>query len=135
MNTEDAHKEVVVRVKALVDQRIAPIVAALNEFPDIFTVSSCEGCPPDGPGVVAFTHQGSWKDAAKFVLWLADELCQRGEEDAAVSLVGGRYFNFTGRFDISLSAVELVAAELRAMAYKFRSDSVERAMAMYGKEK
>lgn len=38
-----AHREIPVKVNAFVDEGIAPLVVALNEFGGVVTVDSCEG--------------------------------------------------------------------------------------------
>ncbi len=43
LNNRKNHKEVLVKVNARVDQGIAPLVTALNQFSEIVTVDSCEG--------------------------------------------------------------------------------------------
>jgi hypothetical protein len=56
------HKEIPIKVNAWVDEGVAPLVSALNEFPGIATISSCRG--HDGIGYVRFLHLGP--DAALF---------------------------------------------------------------------
>lgn len=114
-----AHREVEVRVKAMIDERIAPVVVALNDFPTLFTETSCEGFPPDGPGMISFRFGESWQEQAAFCLWLQDELGQRHEDGASVSLQCERHHHARGIMEVNWSAVERVAAELRAMAYRF----------------
>lgn len=126
-----AHREVEVRVKALVDEKIAPLVGALNDFQKLFTETSCQGYPPDGPGVIGFQYGDDWREAVMFCLWLHDELRQRQEEGASVSVSCGRYFHVTGRLDVKWSAVERVAAELRALACKFTSTTLQNALSYY----
>ena len=125
------HREVEVRVKALIDEKIAPVVAALNDFGKLFTETSCQGFPPDGPGIVAFRYGDDWEETTIFCLWLQDELRQRCEEGAAVSLCCERHFHMRGRFDVNWSAVDRVTGELRAMASKFTSSTLRDALAYY----
>lgn len=128
------HKEVEVRVKALVDEKIAPVIGALNDFQMLFTESSCQGFPPDGPGIITFRYGDDWEEVAVFCLWLENELRQRCEEDAAVSLRCERHFHMRGCFDVKWSAVDRVTGELRAMAYKFTSSTLRDALAHYTQE-
>jgi hypothetical protein len=123
------HHEVPVRVKAMIDERIAPIVAALNDFPDVFTMTSCEGFPPNGPGMVSFRSGETWQEGAAFCLWLQEEFGQRQEQGVSVSMDCDRHYQLHGRLDIEWSAVERVAAELRAMAYKFNAATLDDAIA------
>jgi len=124
-----SHHEVEVRVKAMVDEKIAPVVAALNDFPMLLTAMSCEGYPPDGPGLISFRYGRTWHDQMAFCLWLQEELGQRLEEGATVSLQCERHYHARGVFEINWSAVERVTAELRAMAYRFTTATLHGAYA------
>lgn len=37
------HREIAVKVNAFVDEGVAPLVAALNDVPNVLTLDSCEG--------------------------------------------------------------------------------------------
>jgi hypothetical protein len=121
------HAEVEVRVKVLVDERIAPIVAALNDFPGLFTDSSCQGDEPDGPGVVTFSYGDNWQEAAAFCLWLREEFGQRREEGAGLRLTCMRWHQVAASMCVEWAAVDRVAAELRALAYTFTPQHIANA--------
>ena len=59
------HLEVPVKVNAWVDEGIAPLVSALNDFPRVFTVASCESDDEWG-AYVMFSYCGSSREAACF---------------------------------------------------------------------
>lgn len=112
------HKETSVKVNAWVDRGVAPLVQALNEFPQVYTLQSCEG-----PAEVTFTYGTEdglpWAESVKFALWLANEFAERREEATCVTLTCQRRFRFHIRLQVEPDAVARVAAELRAMAYRF----------------
>lgn len=60
------HEQVIVKVNAAVDRGIAPLVRALNESPDVLTVSSCEGDDWQ-EAYVAFAVRDGWRDVGQFV--------------------------------------------------------------------
>ena len=67
------HTEVPVKVNAWIDEGIAPLVAALNEFPDILTLDSCHG-NNDQPAYVLFKFRGKPEDAGKAAQRLVEDL-------------------------------------------------------------
>lgn len=66
------HREIPVKVTAWVDAGIAPLVTALNEFPNIWTTNSCEGYGKSGH--VNFTYHGDTEHFSKFMQDLSLEL-------------------------------------------------------------
>jgi hypothetical protein len=70
------HGQVVVQVNAEVDEQIAPLVRALNEFDSILTVDSCQG-DARSMAYVYFTRSGASRDLLLFVDDLAAKLNAR----------------------------------------------------------
>jgi hypothetical protein len=52
-----SHHEIPVKVTAWIDEGVAPLVAALNEFEDVVTVDSCQEGPQKG-AYVLFLRRG-----------------------------------------------------------------------------
>ncbi len=67
------HPEVIIKVNATVDAGIAPLVLALNQFPGLITVDSCEG-DREKAAYVYFKYGGSPRDLAIFCCELARRL-------------------------------------------------------------
>lgn len=65
------HPEVLVKVNAWVDERIAPVVEALNAFPMVETFSSCQG-----DGHIYFHVRGEKESLFRFVDRLALNLAE-----------------------------------------------------------
>ena len=70
------HCQVVVKVNAEVDEQVAPLVSALNEFDGIFTVDSCQG-DARSLAYVYFSKSGPARDLLLFVDDLAADLNAR----------------------------------------------------------
>jgi hypothetical protein len=66
-----AHREVPVKVTAWVDEGVAPLVAALNEFRDVMTLDSCEHDPDRGAYVLFYSRHA---EPLRFVAELAASL-------------------------------------------------------------
>ena len=70
------HRETPVKVNAWVDEGVAPLVEALNDFERVWTAASCEtddSLAPYGAYVI-FSYQGSGSEAALFSAELAQAL-------------------------------------------------------------
>lgn len=52
----EEHKCVQVKVNAFIDEGVAPLVAALNEFDGVMTMDSCEKSPIHGSPFVSFLY-------------------------------------------------------------------------------
>ncbi len=70
------HPEVLVKVNAWVDERIAPVVEALNAFPMVETFSSCQG-----DGHIYFHVRGEPENLFRFVAGLACDLSEEVQDD------------------------------------------------------
>jgi hypothetical protein len=70
------HGQVVVKINAEVDEQVAPLVSALNEFDGILTVDSCQG-DSRSMAYVYFTRSGTSRDLLLFVEALAASLNAR----------------------------------------------------------
>ncbi len=68
-----SHKQTTVKGDVLVDVGIAPLVEALNSFPPIETVDSCEGYGSED-AYVYFRYAGSAQETAGFLGDLAQSL-------------------------------------------------------------
>lgn len=73
------HVETPVKVNAWVDRRIAPLVEALNDFPDIWTTSSCEG--NGNSAHVHFAYRGPSNRFANFMREFSAQLRDRVPTD------------------------------------------------------
>jgi hypothetical protein len=60
------HEQVPIKVNATVDRGIAGLVEALNHWPNVTTVSSCEG-DAGHDAYVSFMVGNDWKDLGEFV--------------------------------------------------------------------
>jgi hypothetical protein len=67
------HQEIPVKVTAWVDEGVAPLVTALNEFERVITVDSCQGNAAKG-AYVLFSYRGGSKEAARFASDLGEAL-------------------------------------------------------------
>jgi hypothetical protein len=70
------HGQVVVKINAEVDEQVAPLVSALNEFDGTFTIDSCQG-DARSMAYVYFTRSGATRDLLLFVDELAANLNAR----------------------------------------------------------
>ena len=76
------HRQINVKVNAQVDRGIAPLVEALNEYPNVATVSSCEGSKGEN-AFVAFIVGDDWRQLCAFVDMLSPAL---GQNDKVTDL-------------------------------------------------
>jgi hypothetical protein len=61
-----SHKQILVQVRAMVDEGIVELVKTLNQIPDVFTISSCEGAEDRNAYVTFILHDtGSGLDLLK----------------------------------------------------------------------
>lgn len=72
------HTEIPVKVTAWVDEGVAPLVEALNEFPQVVTLDSCQGSE-ERPAHVYFKCRGEATETALFAAWLAESLATSTE--------------------------------------------------------
>jgi hypothetical protein len=70
------HKGIVVKVNAVVDEGIAPLVLALNEIPCVYTIDSCQG-RQDKPAYVYFRYLGREEREPSFFADLAKAMARR----------------------------------------------------------
>src|SRR5262245_10072519 len=71
------HEQAVIKVNCPVDRAVAPLVAALNEFPRVVTVTSCEGDEGEDANV-GFHIGDDWHELAEFVRDLSLALSHDG---------------------------------------------------------
>jgi hypothetical protein len=79
------HSQRTIKVNALADTGIAPLVLALNNIDGLFTIDSCQGSKNE-PAYVYFKYGSSPKELAIFCSLLAKELNMRirGSNDYAL---------------------------------------------------
>jgi hypothetical protein len=53
-----SHREIPVKVTAWIDEGVVPLVLALNGFPGVMTLDSCQGDPGQRPASVFFCLRG-----------------------------------------------------------------------------
>jgi hypothetical protein len=70
------HTEISVKVNAYVDAGVAPLVEALNQFPEVVTLDSCEGSA-DSATYVCFAVRGDAATGFTFVQCLSASLGNR----------------------------------------------------------
>jgi hypothetical protein len=67
-----------VKVNALADAGVAPLVEALSEFPDVQTFESCQGGEGDTPwSEVLFQRGPDWRGNGVFLEWLSAQVGRR----------------------------------------------------------
>lgn len=64
-----SHQQIAVKINAPVDEGIACLVSALSEFPELYTLSSCEGA-----AFVTFRCGRTLEDSSVFLCWLSRRL-------------------------------------------------------------
>ena len=70
------HEQVMIRINALCDRGIAPLVGALNEIDGVITVDSCEN---GAWGAYVFFHYGEdWRDLATLLQEISSLLSDPG---------------------------------------------------------
>jgi len=62
-----AHKEILVKVNAFVDEGVAPLVLALNSIDGVVSLDSCEHDAISGEASVYFQYGATWQDLANLV--------------------------------------------------------------------
>jgi hypothetical protein len=70
------HAEIPVKVNAWVDEKVAPLVDALNEFTCVVTLDSCQG-DQDKPAHVMFRYIGGEQAAIDFFFYLGRTLGEK----------------------------------------------------------
>lgn len=110
------HPQVLVQTNTPVDEGIAPLVVALNQFPGILTVDSCQGGGKGLNSYVAFDVESHWHALAEFVHQLSHALRSRIDGDLGYSLsvewfAGGECLAYirTGRKNIQAFADAILA--------------------------
>jgi len=112
------HPEVPVKVNALVDAGIAPLVLALSKLP-VWTLDSCQGRKQDGkdiPAHVYFRYMGSATREALFVACLASAMGRRCQEESLyrLQLEWNAGESPLGIIECSPGSIERVARLVRA---------------------
>ncbi len=114
-----SHRQVLVKVNAPVDEGIAEVVSALNEFPGLYTTQSCQG-REDGYAFVWFRYGEDAHEAADFVVWLSKELGVLGVRLLA-EWAGGSALRVELR--VEPPAVRELAARLRDLSHAARTSA------------
>jgi hypothetical protein len=63
---DDGHREIPVKVNALVDEGVAPLVEALSEIDDLITIESCQGDRGQQDAYVIF-RMHDWRAVGEFL--------------------------------------------------------------------
>lgn len=109
---ENGTRAVRVRVNTWVDELVAPLVEALNDFPDLMTLDSSG--QPNGPAWVTFSHRDdSPEGILGFIQAIAAELQQRLGSDSGCR-VGLQWEVGGGR---SLAKIEAPAAAVGGLSH------------------
>ena len=106
-----------VRVKAPVDAGVAEVVSILNEFPDLWTLNSCEG-KERVPGFVDFRYGASLKESVAFFIWLSRHLT---EQHVRLTAAWGGGETLVLTLSAPKQIVKPLTAELRNLARTFRN--------------
>lgn len=69
-----------IKINALVDKDIVPLVQALNSFDCVLTVDSCQG-DNNNAAYVYFVYAGEHENEVRFFYWLANELRKKTKCD------------------------------------------------------
>jgi hypothetical protein len=69
-----SHAQISIKVNAKVDRGVAPLVEALSEFPDVVTLSSCEGSDGQQAFVAFVVGNSDLKETGEFVANLSQSL-------------------------------------------------------------
>ena len=114
-----ASKQVRVRVNAWVDERVAPVIEALNDFPDLVTLGSHAGT--DGQNAwVSFAHrQLDTNETLAFIQFLANELQSRIDNEVGCRVgleweVGNK--NSMAKIEAPMHAINDLATVLSEVA-------------------
>lgn len=119
------HEEVVVKVNAMADRGVAPLVEALSEWPEVVTLGSCEGgevCGRDyfgGSAHVCFVvgDGDGWQPLVAFVRRLSEALGRTGVADHAPFYLAVEWYNGgeqpTGCVRVRTEHVEQLARHVR----------------------
>lgn len=113
-----------VKVNAPVDKGIKGIISALNEYPYLETIESCEGNNVIGPWVY-FRYgsywENNWRELADFVLgFLAPHLNSLVGDDATLRIQTTPSGNIFGELSIRCGAASRVEAALKKLALEFK---------------
>jgi hypothetical protein len=107
-----AHRQVLVKINALVDDGIAPLIKALNQIPWVYTLSSCQG-----GAFVTFRIAADLKVQAVFLCWLSREIC--GLAELAAEWGGGDSLVFTIRCPPTPQTITSLAAKMSQSSKTF----------------
>lgn len=113
-----AHRPTIVKVNAEVDEGIAPLVAALSEFPALRTLNSCEGA-----AFVDFRVNGTLEEQAVFLCWLSRQIIGLGNLTAEW---GGRD-SLLYSLRCSPAAITSLASRIAQVSIALRSSICDKA--------
>lgn len=80
------HRQLAVKVNALVDEGVAPLVEALSATVGVVTLDSCEGDEDLEPAHVYFCYGSGWSDVGRLADLIAERLREDSVEDYSVSV-------------------------------------------------
>jgi hypothetical protein len=98
-----------------VDEGIAPVVVALNQFPRLYTTQSCEG-RDDGTAFVWFRYGETVHEAADFLVWLSRNITVPGVRVLAEWGGGAEVPTLRLELRIAHRAIDDLAGRLRELS-------------------
>jgi hypothetical protein len=121
------HEQVWAKVNAHVDKGIAPLVSALSMFPELRTLSSCEGYD-EKPASVSFKYgpdsPESWRELAAFVFgFFGPELMAKVGDYAHLSVEVSTWGEARGDLHIRPGCIQDVAKAVAEIATTYRASN------------
>lgn len=118
-----SHEQVWTKVNAQVDKGIAPLVEALSAFPELQTLSSCEGYQ-DRAATVSFRYGApspeAWRELSAFVFgFFGPKMAQKVGDSARVFVEVTTWGETLGGLSIRPGCVSDVAVAVSEMAEEF----------------
>ncbi len=120
------HKEVAVKVNALVDEGIAELVAALSEIDGLATLESCQGEPGEADAFVLFRHSNWRQSGAMLFEELMPALGDVMRNHVSLRLEAFENGGAMGSILVDPAAVDELTDIVRSLAQKPKSIGVAR---------
>jgi hypothetical protein len=119
------HKQTWVKVNALVDEGIAELIDALNSFPRLATIESCQG---DGEqsAVVFFEYANDgdeyfWRELSEFILdFLGPRLAQKVGDSARLNITVTSWGKPQGELIVRPGAMQKTLRAIKQARKEFR---------------
>jgi hypothetical protein len=108
-----AHAQTWIKVNAPVDEGIASVVSALNEFKGLETLQSCQGDPGEKEAYVYFLC-GDWKTIGRLVFeQIGPVLKKQLDEDATLRLEANSGDSPMAKLSFKAEATNMVVSALK----------------------